>query len=174
MPNPNQPIENNFDNKNLRNIVFVLPSESNSDLLSLERFTKTTYKISPLDRYEETNLRRSICIRKPKYSFNRNKVVRKKAKQMGDFIKLDDKLIELVLVSFFWGKHPDKQVSLFKILFSQSWSSTNSLKKIFKIIFHGRSLYIKFHQPIKLKEIISKRKSNEENYKTLNRFLNLS
>ena len=32
--------EDNFDNKNLRNIVFVLPSESNSDLLSLERFIR--------------------------------------------------------------------------------------------------------------------------------------
>ena len=65
--------------------------------------------------------------------------------------------------SFYWGKHPDKQKSLFKILFSQSWSATSPIKKLFKIIFHGRSLVIKFHKPLAIDELKDKGKNTKDN-----------
>ena len=73
--------------------------------------------------------------------------------------------------SFIWGKHPDKQQSLFKILFSPSWRTSGSIKKLFKIIFHGRNLIIKFQKPLKVEKLINYSDSNKKNSQLLSRYL---
>ena len=84
---------------------------------------------------------------------------------------MDDGHVTVTPTSFYWGNHPDKQKSLFKILFSQSWSATSPIKKIFKIIFHGRSLVIKFHKPLAIDELKDKGKNKKANASLITRYL---
>ena len=75
----------------------------------------------------------------------------------------EDNQISLVPVSFYWGMHPDKQKSFFKIVFSQSWTVSGPLEKFFRVLIHGRSLVIKFNQPFTISELKDKDRTAEEN-----------
>jgi glycerol-3-phosphate O-acyltransferase len=58
--------------------------------------------------------------------------------------------VQLVPVSIFWGRAPDRQHSLFKLLFSESWAVTGPLFRLVSILLHGRDTLVEFGQPVPL------------------------
>jgi len=69
--------------------------------------------------------------------------------------------VQIVPVSLFWGRSPDKERSLLKIILADSWSVTGPLQKFFTILIHGRNLFVQFSRPLSLREAIDD-SSNEE------------
>ena len=67
--------------------------------------------------------------------------------------------------------HPEKQKSIFKIIFSQSWGATGPIKKMFRLLFHGRSLLIKFNKPLLLEELNVREKAVDLNAHLINRYI---
>ncbi|KAA8733845.1 glycerol-3-phosphate 1-O-acyltransferase PlsB [Acinetobacter qingfengensis] len=63
--------------------------------------------------------------------------------------------IELVPVTILWGREPDKEDSLFKLLFTDSWSTPSKIKQLVNIGVHGRQTFIEFHQGQSLRELIT-------------------
>jgi glycerol-3-phosphate O-acyltransferase len=55
--------------------------------------------------------------------------------------------VQLVPVSIFWGREPDKETSLFKLLFSDA-PGAGALRKLFIIFFNGRNVLISFGLPL--------------------------
>ena len=125
------------------NIVFALPVDSASDLMALSLANKYQRIPSPLHKLTNTKLERFICLKDPKYIISEQKIKRQDPENLKDILNLKNKNLSIVPVSFVWGKHPDKQQSLFKIIFSPSWRTSGAIKKFFKILFHGRNLIIK-------------------------------
>ena len=82
-----------------------------------------------------------------------------------------EKDITIIPVSMSWGNRPDKQQSLFKILFSPSWRPAGSMKKIFKLLVHGRHLQIQFEKGLDVKKEIDQKNSNRQNSLILSRYL---
>ncbi|MFE8072382.1 glycerol-3-phosphate 1-O-acyltransferase PlsB [Marinobacteraceae bacterium S3BR75-40.1] len=70
--------------------------------------------------------------------------------------------VQVVPVSLFWGRAPDKERSLLKILLSDSWSVTGPLRKFFTILFHGRNTFVQFSQPLSLRHFVDEFPSDEE------------
>ncbi len=61
--------------------------------------------------------------------------------------------IQLVPVSIFWGRAPQKEQSLFKLLLSDNWSVSGRIRHFFIILIHGRNTFIQFSRPISLREL---------------------
>jgi glycerol-3-phosphate O-acyltransferase len=70
--------------------------------------------------------------------------------------------VQIVPVSLFWGRSPDKEKSLVKLLLSDTWSVAGRLQKFLIIMVHGRSTYVQFNQPLSLKQVIDEYRHSEE------------
>ncbi|KPP98091.1 glycerol-3-phosphate 1-O-acyltransferase PlsB [Marinobacter sp. HL-58] len=70
--------------------------------------------------------------------------------------------VQIVPVSLFWGRSPDKEKSLVKLLLSDTWSVAGRLQKFLIILVHGRNTYVQFNQPLSLKQVIDEYRHSEE------------
>ena len=70
--------------------------------------------------------------------------------------------VQIVPVSLFWGRSPDKEKSLVKLLLSDTWSVAGRLQKLLIIMVHGRSTYVQFNQPLSLKQVVDEYRHSEE------------
>ena len=68
--------------------------------------------------------------------------------------KHPDTDIELVPVTVLWGRSPDKEDSLFKLLFTDTWSTPSTVKQLMNIGLHGRQSFLEFHEPKSLRELV--------------------
>ncbi len=163
----------NISKEDLRdeNTVFALPIDSAGDLMALAAANQKLQFPSPLDKLTPSDLERFICLKDPKYIISEQKIKRQDTENLEAILDLQRDKLLIVPVSFFWGKHPDKQQSLFKIIFSPSWRTSSSIKKFFKIIFHGRNLIIKFQKPLQVEELIDHTNSNGKNSQLISRYL---
>jgi len=73
-----------------------------------------------------------------------------------------DQDVQIVPVSLFWGRSPDKEKSLVKLLLSDTWSVAGRLQKCLIILVHGRNTYVQFNQPLSLRQVIDEYRDNEE------------
>ncbi|MEX2476643.1 glycerol-3-phosphate 1-O-acyltransferase PlsB [Marinobacter sp.] len=73
-----------------------------------------------------------------------------------------EKDVQIVPVSLFWGRSPDKEKSLVKLLLSDTWSVAGRLQKFLIIMLHGRSTYVQFNQPLSLQQVIDEYRHSEE------------
>ena len=65
------------------------------------------------------------------------------------------KTIKIVPVSLFWGHQPDREKSIFKLLLSENWSTTSSMKKFLAILFHPKHILVQFGQPVNLAHLMA-------------------
>lgn len=62
--------------------------------------------------------------------------------------------IQLVPVSLFWGRSPDKEKSLLKLILSDTWSVVGRFQKLLIILLHGRNALVRFGEPLSTADII--------------------
>ncbi|MAL99710.1 MAG: glycerol-3-phosphate 1-O-acyltransferase [Alteromonadaceae bacterium] len=74
----------------------------------------------------------------------------------------DTRDVQIVPVSLFWGRSPDKENSLLKILLSDSWAVAGRLQKFLIILLHGRSTFVQFNQPLSLRQVVEEFPDNRE------------
>ena len=153
-----------------KNIVYAFANESLIDLAAFNEICKQNNLPLPLENIKDTKLKRFICIQSPKYLISEQKFKRQKTHNLEELLKLDEE-ISIIPVSVSWGNRPDKKQSLFKIMFSPSWRPAGSLKRIFKLVVHGRNLKLQFERTFYVKEEIEQKNSIEKNALILSRYL---
>jgi glycerol-3-phosphate O-acyltransferase len=79
--------------------------------------------------------------------------------------------VQLVPVTILWGRSPDKQNSLVKILFTDSWATPGVLKQLFTILLHGRQTIVKFNDPVSLRALVDENLGEERTLRKLARVL---
>ena len=165
--------EEGISKKDLSNpkTIYALPNKSVSELVALDKYTNKQNIASPIESFEETNLPRFIRLIPPKFDIGAQKIKRFLPENLPEILSLEDEKIILIPVSLYWGMHPDKQKSFFKIVFSQSWAVSGSFKKFFRVLLHGRSLVIKFNRPLTLSELKDKERTAEESSRLVSRYL---
>ena len=62
--------------------------------------------------------------------------------------------VRLVPVSILWGRAPEKEDSLFKLLTTDNWEDPSITKQLFNIGVMGRDTFVQFHPPQDLRTII--------------------
>lgn len=65
-----------------------------------------------------------------------------------------DTEIELVPVTILWGRSPDKEDSLFKLLLTDTWATPSKVKQLVNIGMHGRQSFLEFHPGQSLKTLV--------------------
>ena len=138
------------------NIIYALATESLIDLAAFNEICKQNNLPLPVENIQNTKLKRFICLQSPKYLISEQKFKRQKTHNLEELLKLDHE-ISIIPVSVSWGNRPDKKQSLFKIIFSPSWRPAGSLKKIFKLVVHGRNLKLQFERTFYVKEEIEQK-----------------
>jgi len=69
--------------------------------------------------------------------------------------------VQIVPVSMLWGRAPDKEKSVVKLLLSDTWSVAGRLQKFLIILLHGRNTYVQFGQPLLLQETLAEYRNEE-------------
>ena len=62
--------------------------------------------------------------------------------------------VQVVPVSIFWGRAPDKQESVLKALFADSWVAPGFLRQGLRLLIHGRQTQLRFGAPISLRAVV--------------------
>ena len=152
------------------NVVYALASESIIDLVALDEICRQNKISSPNERLPNEISKRFVCLKSPKYLISEERFKRQKPHNLEEILKTTSDLI-IIPVSISWGNRPEKEQSLFKIIFSPSWRPAGSIKRIFKLIVHGRNLRIQFEKPLNIGEEIDKDNGIEKNALIINRYL---
>ena len=69
-------------------------------------------------------------------------------------LQYPDLQIRLVPVSILWGRAPEKEDSLFKLLMTDGWEDPSITKQLFNIGVMGRDTFVQFHSPQDLRTLI--------------------
>lgn len=89
-----------------------------------------------------------------------------------DAVERDEELdVQIVPVSIFWGRSPDKERSIWKLFFADSWGEPNLLRKIFMVLIHGRQTYVQFNDPISLRQVVDEGVDHEQTVRKVARVL---
>jgi glycerol-3-phosphate O-acyltransferase len=121
-----------------RPVCYVLERESHTDLAMLYSACAELRLPRPLRRFELTRRARFWTrrghLRAPRYLVQL--VAAADANPEFD--------VDLVPVAIFWGRAPLKEVSLWRLLFSEDWVLMGRFRKLLNIIFNGRNTVVHF------------------------------
>jgi glycerol-3-phosphate O-acyltransferase len=62
--------------------------------------------------------------------------------------------LDLVPVTIFWGRAPQKEQSLWRLLFAEDWVLVGRFRKMLNVLVNGRNTVVFFGEPIPLREAI--------------------
>ncbi len=79
--------------------------------------------------------------------------------------------VQIVPVVILWGRSPDKQESILKALFSETWRQPGPLRRLLTILLHGRNVLVRFNAPISLRSFASESLDEEQALRKLSRVL---
>lgn len=70
--------------------------------------------------------------------------------------------VQIVPVSIFWGRRPERESSLWRIIFSANWSQPGFIKKFLIIITQGKQLYVHVSRPMSLRTLVDQCDNQEQ------------
>lgn len=62
--------------------------------------------------------------------------------------------VQVVPVTLLWGRAPEKQDSVLKALFSETWRPPGMLRQLFAVLLHGRHVLVRFGAPLPLRQLL--------------------
>jgi glycerol-3-phosphate O-acyltransferase len=62
---------------------------------------------------------------------------------------------QLVPVSIFVGRAPDRTQGWFRVLFSEHWAITGWFQRALALIFNGRNTWVRFARPVSIRELLT-------------------
>lgn len=79
--------------------------------------------------------------------------------------------VQLVPVSIFWGRSPDKQQSAFKLLFDWNFNLGGRFRKLMAILLHGRQTMVHFNPAMSLREMVGEGQDHRRTIRKVGRIL---
>jgi glycerol-3-phosphate O-acyltransferase len=139
-------------------ICYVLESGGLADLLALERACEKSGLPSPSRSFVYCGKRFSsrFVVLRPLRGFLYRHPRPEGSRRLRNIVEAaDGNAAELLLVpvAIYWGRSPDKEASIFKLMFSENWEVVGRTRKFFASIFLGRSTLLRFSEPLPLASI---------------------
>src|SRR5690606_12561 len=63
--------------------------------------------------------------------------------------------VQLVPVSLFVGRAPDRNEGWFSVLFSENWSMVGRFRRLLAVLLNGRNTLVRFSPPVSLREVLA-------------------
>jgi len=139
-------------------ICYVLETGGLADLLALEKACAEHGLPSPSSRFEFCGIRdhkrvvvlrrmRGLFVRRPRKTGSQRLLRLVQAAEKGDQELL------LIPVAIYWGRSPEKEHSLLKLLFSEDWDVSGRTNKFFKSLLLGRDTLLRFSHALPLRSV---------------------
>lgn len=144
--------------------VYILQSYSRSNAVLLDNETKRLnlpLALSPL-QYKTLNENKSILFLK-QIGVQKHHFPPRLLKLIEANEQYPELQIQLVPVTILWGRAPDKEDSLLKLLFTDSWTTPSKVKQLVNIGLHSSETYIEFHDAIQLRDLVDYAKVHHPN-----------
>jgi glycerol-3-phosphate O-acyltransferase len=143
-----------------RPVCYVLETESQTDLAVLSNVCRQLRLPSPERRlalggrraekayFDLTGrmgfFKRRLAMRAPRYL----------EQLLAAAAAHDDFDVDLVPVALFWGRSPQKELSLWRLLFADDWAIVGRFKKMLQVMFNGHNTLVYFGEPLALREFM--------------------
>ncbi len=76
--------------------------------------------------------------------------------QLLDTVRAQPELdLQLVPVSIFVGRAPDRQTGWFRVLFSENWVVVGRFRRLLSLLLNGRGTIVQFSKPISLRQMLA-------------------
>lgn len=143
-----------------RPVCYVLEHDSVSDFLTLQDVCVARGLPRPSRRlnFGPLSERRSVFYMEVRTGFLRQRVDRRVPSLLLELIAhaRDDAELDLdiVPVAIYWGRAPQKEGSLIRLLFSENWAFAGRLRKFFTVLINGRNVVLQFGDPVPLRSLI--------------------
>jgi glycerol-3-phosphate O-acyltransferase len=140
-------------------VCYVLETGGLADLLALERACSVhglPSPTSPLEFCGTRDHKRVVVLRRMKGLFYRypRKTGSKRLERLVEAAEQGDQELLLIPVAIYWGRSPEKERSLLKLLFSEDWEVVGRTRKFFASLLHGRSdTLLRFSHALPLRSI---------------------
>ena len=82
-----------------------------------------------------------------------------------------DQDVQLVPVSIFVGRAPDRQSGWFSVLFSENWALVGRFRRLLAILLNGRGTVVQFSQSVRVWEILGEELPHERSVRKTSRVL---
>jgi glycerol-3-phosphate O-acyltransferase len=82
-----------------------------------------------------------------------------------------DQDVQLVPVSIFVGRAPDRQSGWFSVLFSENWALVGRFRRLLAILLNGRNTIVQFSPAVRVWEILKEELPHERTVRKLSRVL---
>ncbi len=79
--------------------------------------------------------------------------------------------VQLMPVSIFVGRSPDKASGWFSVLFSENWALVGRFRRLLAILLNGRDTLVRFAGPVEVREIIAEDLTPERTVRKVSRVL---
>ncbi len=143
-------------------VCYVTERYGMSDTLILEQACREAGLPEPLRPLQVGNLRKKRSMfalsRRAAWVARRQKSLTHSATlaQLLDTLRTNpDGDLQLVPVSIFVGRAPDKETGWFSVLFSENWVVVGRFRRLLAILMNGRSTIVQFSPPISLRQAIA-------------------
>jgi glycerol-3-phosphate O-acyltransferase len=79
--------------------------------------------------------------------------------------------IQLVPVSIFVGRAPDRQSGWFRVLFSENWVVVGRFRRLLSLLLNGRATIVQFAAPVSLRSVLADERDAANTLRKLSRVL---
>ena len=157
-------------------VCYVLETGGMTDVVALEQVCAQYGLPSPLDPITfcgNTEHRRFIELRRLEGFFFRRprKTGSPRLRRLVEAAEHGNTELLLIPVAIYWGRSPDKEGSLLKLLFSENWDAIGRTRKFFTTIVHGRNTLLRFSHALPLRSIGIADLSADIAYRKISRIL---
>ena len=157
-------------------VCYVLETGGLADTLALERACRLHGMPSPSStlRCCEVRERRRVIVLRRMKGFLVRRPSTKGSQRLRRLVEAaDHKQQELLLipVAIYWGRSPQKERSLFKLLFSENWDVAGRTRKFFATLMVGRNTLLRFSDPLPLSSVVSEDLEASVAYRKISRIL---
>jgi glycerol-3-phosphate O-acyltransferase len=157
-------------------VCYVLESGGVVDVVALEQACKRHGLPSPLEPItfcDNFEYRRFIVLRRLEGFFVRHprKTGSHRLKRLVEAAEHGDRELLLIPVAIYWGRSPEKEGSVLKLLFSENWDAIGRTRKFFTSIVHGRNTLLRFSHALPLRSIGISDLSSEIAFRKISRIL---
>ena len=139
-------------------VCYVLETGGLADVLALERACAEHGLPSPTESFEFCGIRESrrfVVMRRMKGFWPRRPSTigsRRLNRLVEGAVKCEQELL-LIPVAIYWGRSPEKERSVFKLMLSENWDIIGRTRKFFVTVMHGRNTLLRFSHALPLRSI---------------------
>ncbi|HEY5643931.1 MAG TPA: glycerol-3-phosphate 1-O-acyltransferase PlsB [Woeseiaceae bacterium] len=157
-------------------ICYVLEWGGLADLLALERacaINGLPSPTAPLEFCGNREYKRFIILRRMQgFLFRRpRKTGSQRLRRIVEAAEHGDRDLLLIPVSIFWGRSPDKEGSLLKLMLSENWDVVGRTRKFLTTLIHGRNTLLSFSEPLSLRSTSTEGEGTGVAYRKVSRIL---